>query len=122
MAQALESKRITITSKRQITLPKKFYDQLGFNTDVECILKEDGIFLRPLRVGPTDFSEEILADLIAQGFSGEKLLKEFKHQTAKLRPAVLSLIAEADTLAQSPNGSKTIEEIFSLTPKEIENN
>jgi DNA invertase Pin-like site-specific DNA recombinase len=41
-----------------------------------------------------EFSEQILADLIAQGFSGQELLEKFKEQSKKVRPAVKKLIEE----------------------------
>ncbi len=45
------------------------------------------------------FAEEILADLIEQGYSGEKLLSEFKEINRKIRPAVEKLIEQADQIA-----------------------
>ncbi|OCN03322.1 hypothetical protein A7X67_13295 [Clostridium sp. W14A] len=37
-----------------------------------------------------DFSEQILADLVSQGFSGDELSEKFKEQSMKVRPAVKS--------------------------------
>jgi hypothetical protein len=36
------------------------------------------LILTPVREKDTAFAEEILADLIEQGYSGQKLLNEFK--------------------------------------------
>jgi len=101
MPQAAEHKRVTISVKRQFTIPQKYYESLGFESDAECILQEGGIFIRPLRNEPSDFSEEILTDLVAQGLSGQELLAKFKEQTKKVRPAVQKLIEEADEAAKS---------------------
>ncbi len=46
------------------------------------------------------FDEEILADLIASGFSGEQLLHEFKAVRRKIRPAVEALLDEARRAAR----------------------
>lgn len=52
-----------------------------------------------------EFDEQILADLISQGFEGQELLEEFKRQRKKVRPAVQKMIEEADALARSGSGS-----------------
>lgn len=40
MAQVAERKRVTISVKRQFTIPQKYYESLGFETDAECILQD----------------------------------------------------------------------------------
>jgi bifunctional DNA-binding transcriptional regulator/antitoxin component of YhaV-PrlF toxin-antitoxin module len=112
MPQVADRKRVTISVKRQFTIPQKFYEALGFDTDAECILQDGGIFIRPLRNESSDFSEEILADLVAQGFSGQELLARFKEQTKKVRPAVQRLIDEADEVAKSGSGKKSVNDLF----------
>ncbi|HOC30137.1 MAG TPA: hypothetical protein PKH40_10680 [Treponemataceae bacterium] len=113
MAQVAERKRVTISVKRQFTIPQKYYESLGFETDAECILQDGGIFIRPLRNESSDFSEEILADLVAQGFAGQDLLARFKEQTKKVRPAVQKMIEEADEAAKSGAGKRSINDLFS---------
>lgn len=112
MPQTAERKRVTISVKRQFTIPQKYYESLGFETDAECILQDGGIFIRPLRIESSDFSEEILADLVAQGLSGDELLAKFKEQTKKVRPAVRKLIEEADETAKSGSGKQSINDLF----------
>ena len=76
----LERKMISISVKRQLTIPLKFFNTLGFSNEAECILQEDGILIRPLRVAESkEHSEKILADLIAQGYEGQQLLDKFKE-------------------------------------------
>lgn len=113
MPQIAEHKRVTISVKRQFTIPQKYYELLGFESDAECILQNGGIFIRPLRNEPLDFSEEILADLITQGLSGQQLLARFKEQTKKVRPAVQKMIEEADEAARSDSGKRSINDLFS---------
>jgi bifunctional DNA-binding transcriptional regulator/antitoxin component of YhaV-PrlF toxin-antitoxin module len=109
----MERKIISISVKRQVTIPQKYFEALGFNTEAECILQEGGIFIRPIRDSTGgEFSEQILADLITQGFSGQELLDKFKEQSNKIRPAVQKLIDEADVFAQSGAGKVSINELL----------
>lgn len=98
----MERKRISISSKRQITIPQKFYDELGFDSEAECVLQDGALVLRPVRNNSGEFAEQILADLIAQGYSGDELLERFKAVQKQVRPAMARLIEEADALAAKP--------------------
>lgn len=109
---SMERKIISVSSKRQVTIPQKFFELLGFQNEAECVLKDDGIFIRPVRLGGSEFAEEILADLIDQGYSGEQLLEKFKEQSRKVRPAVMRLIAETDEIARNGE-SLSVDELFS---------
>ena len=96
----MERKTIRISSKRQVTIPQRYFDRLGFGEEAECILREDELVIRPVRAqSGGEFSEQILADLIAQGYSGEQLLEQFKAEQKKVRPAVERMIEKADALA-----------------------
>src|SRR5699024_12461986 len=69
-------KQISVSEKRQITIPKQFYDASGMGTEVVCELRGDEIILRALP--PTqDFSEETLTDSAPQRFTGQNLLQHF---------------------------------------------
>ena len=59
-----------------------------------------------------EFSEQILADLISEGFTGKALLDEFKIRRQKIRPAVESLIAEAKAAAMGKGEYSTYGDIF----------
>jgi len=109
----MERKIISVSVKRQITIPQKYFDALGFNDETECILGNGYILLRPIqnRYGD-EFSEQILADLIAQGFTGDKLLEKFKQESKKVRPAVEKMIAEADTLVKGDEGRMSLDALF----------
>jgi len=108
-----ERKVISISVKRQLTIPQKYFEALGFDNEAECYLQDDGIFIRPLRdTGGSVFSEQILADLIYQGYSGQDLLDKFKEYTKAVRPAVLKLIEETDSFAKSGEGKMTFDELF----------
>lgn len=96
----IEKRRIKISSKRQITIPIKYFEALSLDKELNCIYSNDMLILTPVKKEDSAFSEEILADLIQQGYSGEKLLTEFKKINRKIRPAVENLIEEADKIAE----------------------
>ena len=100
----MESKRISVSKKRQITIPKKFYEQLNIQDEVECILKDGALVILPVRK-ETEFAEEILKDLIDQGLSGQELLEEFKKTRTRIRPAVKLMIEEAKEAAKNLRGT-----------------
>lgn len=99
--ETIDRKIIHISSKRQITIPAKYYEALGFRDEIECIYTKGMLILTPVINNDTNFAEEILADLIKQGYSGETLLRKFREMSKKIRPAVEELIEEADKLAKS---------------------
>ena len=110
---SMESKKVSISSKRQITIPQKFFTLLGFNTEAECIMRGNELVLRPVKKNTSgEFAEQILADLIRQGYSGEELLEKFKQAQRKIRPAVEAMLAEADRVAESKSGGYSLEDVF----------
>ncbi|GMA66297.1 AbrB/MazE/SpoVT family DNA-binding domain-containing protein (plasmid) [Alicyclobacillus fastidiosus] len=102
-------KVISVSKGRQITLPIQYYRELGINDEVECLLRDDEIVIRPVRRGD-DFSEEILKDLIQQGYSGDELLAEFQRLRAGIRPAVKQMLDEAYQAGKDMNHSSSPEE------------
>lgn len=109
----MEKKIVSISSKRQITIPQKFFTKLGFGNEAECVLRGNELVIRPARTNSGgEFAEQILADLIAQGFSGKELLSEFKKAQAKVRPAVEAMIAEAENAASGDGEYLTYDDVF----------
>jgi hypothetical protein len=80
-------KVISISSKRQITIPQK-------------------------SVSGGEFAEQILEDLIKEGLSGEALLSEFKERQAQIRPAVESMLSEAEAVAEGKSDFATYDDVF----------
>ena len=91
-------RRVRVSQQRQLSIPKDFYLALGL--DDEAVLEFTGkeIIIRPATFEEVDFSEDILQDLIAQGFSGQELLQEFKNVRSTL-PAALQAL-EQETMEQ----------------------
>ncbi len=59
-----------------------------------------------------EFAEQILADLIAQGYSGAALLEAFKKEQKKVRPAVEAMLADAEKAANGEIDSASYEDVF----------
>ena len=59
------------------------------------------LILTPVRKDDPAFAEEILSDLVSQGYTGVKLLAEFKKINRQVRPAIEKIIKEADALAKT---------------------
>jgi len=109
---ALQRKIINVTGKRQITIPLQFFEKLRFGKEIECVLAEDAVVLRPLSYSDDSFTMEILSDLISQGYGGNELLIKFAEQRSKIKGAINTLIEEADEIASGKRKGATCEDIF----------
>ncbi|MHB1650903.1 MAG: AbrB/MazE/SpoVT family DNA-binding domain-containing protein [Desulfitobacteriaceae bacterium] len=107
-------KRISVSQKRQITIPIEFYNDVGIEKEVECYIQNNAIVIRPVRESGGEFDEQILADLISQGLSGEELLTRFKETRKKIRPAVEGLIAEAELAAKRKSKYSTYDDVLKI--------
>ncbi len=107
------SKRVSISSKRQITIPQKYFTDLGFDKEAICSVENGRLILTPAeKVSGGEFAELILADLIKEGFSGELLLQEFKKRQALVRPAVEKILQQGKDAAYGKGDYYTYDEIF----------
>lgn len=111
---AMHKKRISVSQKRQITIPIEFFKSVGIEKEVECYVQNNSIVIRPVQENSGEFDEQILADLISQGLSGEELLAQFKEERQKIRPAVENLIADADLASQGKAKYFTYKDVFNL--------
>lgn len=110
---SMDKKIVKISSKRQITIPMSFFSKLGFADKAECIVRGNELVIRPAKeMSGGEFAEQILADLIKQGVSGEELLLQFKQKQSQIRPAVEKMISEAEEAAAGTCGYVSYEEIF----------
>ena len=109
----MSRKILSISSKRQITIPQKFYQSLGFGDEAECIVRGNELVIRPIKtVSGGEFAEQILSELIKEGLSGEMLLKEFKKRQAQIRPAAETMLADAEKIAEGKAEYETYEDVF----------
>jgi len=105
-------KRISVSQKRQITIPIEFYNSVGIDKEVECYIQNNAIVIRPVRESGGEFDEQILADLITQGLSGQELLDKFKETRRQVRPAVERLLDEARLAAKGQASNDSYEDVF----------
>lgn len=111
----MEMKKLSISAKRQITIPQKFFTMLGFDTEAECTVRGNELVIRPARTNAGgEFAEQILEDLIAQGYSGNALLEHFKKAQGQIRPAVERMFMEAEQAASSKSDYITYENVFGM--------
>ena len=59
-----------------------------------------------------EFSEEILADLIKEGYSGQELKKELQNRQTKVKPAVEKMLDDAHKMATGEAKSMAYEDVF----------
>ena len=111
----MEKKKVSISAKRQITIPQKFFTMLGFDTEAECMVRGNELVIRPEKTNVGgEFAEQILADLIEKGYSGNELVEQFKKAQKEVRPAVEAILAEAEKAAISETEYVTYEEVFGV--------
>jgi hypothetical protein len=108
-------RRINVSPKRQITIPMQFYKELGVDAEVDCFVKEGALIIEPVREAPGGtFGVEILRDLVKQGLAGNELVARFEAASRQVRPAVETMIREADQMGQGKqsDGEAKFNEIF----------
>ena len=112
----VEKKVIPISSKRQITIPQKFFRSLGLDNEVDCLFNGKEIILKPVVRNDGYFAEQIVNQLIDEGYTGEEFKKEFARLNNAVRPGVKALIKDADNYAKEAmkNYVDETNEIFDL--------
>lgn len=112
-AIAPKQKKVTITSKRQFTIPQKFFTELGFGREAVCTLGDGMLIIEPVKSeNGGEFAEQVLADLIAEGYSGQELLSEFKSRQSRVRPAVEKMLKTAKDAANGIGEYYSYEDVF----------
>ena len=77
-----------------VTVPKSFH--LGEGVKLRPRLTDKGIFYEFVNEDDFfDFDEDILKDLVKQGYEGQNLVKEFKNLKKNIPEAMDKLIGEA---------------------------
>lgn len=64
-----------------------------------------------------EFAEQIMLDLINQGYSGKDLREHFKEKVNQIRPAVEAILAEANLVAVSKSGYTSYGDVFNEVEK-----
>ncbi|GHU95503.1 hypothetical protein FACS1894208_08420 [Clostridia bacterium] len=105
-------KRISVSQKRQITLPVDFFNALGIENEVECFVQNGAMVIKPVAEKSGEFDVEILSDLLEQGYNGDELLEKFKQARGKVRPAIKELLNDAVLAASGKTEFSTYDEVF----------
>lgn len=109
----MDRKTVSISSKRQFTIPQKFFNAIGFSNEAECVLRGNELIIRPIKdTAGGEFAEQILTDLIKQGLSGDELLRRFKETQKKVRPAVEAMLTDAENVASGNGTFSTYGDVF----------
>ena len=108
----MDKKIIRVSKKRQITIPLQFYKHLDLGNEAECSLEDGAIVIRPLHRETTEFSVEILKDLLKQGYSDDELIKQFELQSNNIKTAVTNILEEADAIAAGEKSAANLDNIF----------
>ena len=81
--------------------------------------KKKGSWLKKyLKQKEDTFSEQILADLTAQGYSGDELLTAFEEAAVQVRPAVEAMLEEAERASVQPDKYASYADVFSPEDEE----
>jgi bifunctional DNA-binding transcriptional regulator/antitoxin component of YhaV-PrlF toxin-antitoxin module len=77
-----EYRDIKITTKRQLTIPKAFFDYLGIEETVHAYLLDDAILIKPAQkksVQEMDI-EKIVRNVMNEGYSGDDMAEEIAYR------------------------------------------
>ena len=109
----MDFKRIKISGKSQITIPKVFKEKLNLNNEVICFIRGNELVIKSVD-DESDFSDLILKELIDKGLSGQVLFEEFCKYKTKVKTAIGNMIDEAEEKAKTleDNENKEMEDIF----------
>jgi hypothetical protein len=78
-------------------------------------MRGDEMVIRPIKsISGGEFAEQILAELIEEGLSGEALLSGFKERQAQIRPAVEAMLSDAEEVAEGKGDFATYDDVFGM--------
>lgn len=108
-------KIISISQKRQITIPQKYFSRFRFGGHAKISMLDKGILIEPAEnifSSGGEFDVQILQDLVQQGFNGEELINAFKEQRAKIPSAIDAIKLEAHDIACGTADFNSPDDIF----------
>ncbi len=109
----MKIKRISVSEKRQITIPKEYYEALKIENEIECSMLDNCIIIKPVTENSLDeFSEYILKDIIKEGYKDEEIIKEFTKRRNELKKATQKFNQDIDKQAKNINELPTFKDVF----------
>ena len=110
---SMKTKKISVSEKRQITIPKEFFDALNIGKEIECSIANNCIIIKPVVDTSLDeFSEYILKDILNDGIANENILNEFKKRKEKLKKAAKKYNADIDKEIENQDNLICAEDVF----------
>lgn len=98
-------KIVRLTSKRQFTIPKIYFDRLRLGENAKCYMEGNRLVIEPVREDAFwDFSTDILRSLVAEGYAGEALITEFEARKKETARALGRMAEEAREEAKAEKG------------------
>ena len=111
--KTMKTKKISVSEKRQITIPKDFFDALNIGKEIECGMVDNYIIIKPIQENFTDeFSEYILQDILKEGYKDKDILEEFKKRRNELKKAAKEFNNDIDDEIKNISNLKGINEVF----------
>ncbi|MED0709336.1 AbrB/MazE/SpoVT family DNA-binding domain-containing protein [Aneurinibacillus aneurinilyticus] len=112
-----EYREITLTSKRQITLPKSFCDRLDIEgRRFEAYLTDDGIYLRPVSSKNNSVYDEdvkgIIRQVMDEGYDGDEMVEEAAFRIGEYQKMMNRRIQEFENDLRGDSVSDETEETY----------
>jgi hypothetical protein len=78
-------------------------------------MRGNDLIIRPIKtISGGKFAEQILAELIEEGLSGDALLSGFKERQAQIGPAVEAMLSDAEEVAEGKGDFATYDDVFGM--------
>ncbi|MED4353592.1 AbrB/MazE/SpoVT family DNA-binding domain-containing protein [Schinkia azotoformans] len=112
----LENREITVTGKRQITIPKSFYERLSIDKTLQAFLTPDGIYLKPKQNEDESVYDEdiksIIKKVMSEGYSSEEMVEEIAYRIKKYNEFIDNRIREFEKDLGNESESDDLEDEF----------
>ena len=110
-----ETRLIKSTSKRQITIPKSFFDYLAIEDGITFVAQviDDGIFLKPQSLHGETVNDQdrkrIIRKVLQEGYSGEEMVEEISYRLQQYDEFIARRLREFENdIADSVEGADVI--------------
>ena len=109
----LRRNRSLLPAKDSSPSHRSFFNELGFDRYAVCFVSDGKLIIEPVTpISGGEFAEQILKELIDEGYNGNELLAEFRIRQAKVRPAVEAMLEGAKNAALGIGEYETYDDVF----------
>ena len=112
-------KIISISQKRRITIPQKYFARFSFGGHAKISVIDNGILIEPAENisnsnsnGEGEFDVQILQELVKEGLTGEELISAFNKYRAKVPAAIEAMKEEAHNIACGMADFDSFDDVF----------